>query len=91
VNGAPVFGAEWDLKCAIPWRYPEIGYRTYFAYNPLEGTLQWDGDRLGYRYGRTIAETHDIFLLQTAPPSFARATAPFAIRPDLTVETNPSR
>jgi hypothetical protein len=88
VNGAPVFTAPWDLNSAMPWKYPVLQGRTFVVYNPYAGALEWDGSRLVYGQAHPIAETRDVYLWLPAQHGFTRATRPFRIRPDLTVESD---
>jgi hypothetical protein len=88
VNGAPVFTAPWDLNSAMPWKYPVLQGRTFVVYNPYAGALEWDGSRLVYGQAHPIADTRDVYLWLHAQHGFTRATRPFRIRPDLTVESD---
>jgi hypothetical protein len=90
VNGAAVFTEAWDLKAAMPWKYPELEGRTFLVYRPHSGTLAWDGGQLAFS-GQPPLATHDIYLWQPARRSFARAAAAFTVHQDLIVDTNPSR
>jgi hypothetical protein len=88
VNGAPIFTAAWDLNSAMPWKYPSLQGRTFVVYNPYAGALAWDAGKLAYGRAHPLAETRDVYIWQPARRSFTRATGPFRIRPDLTVESH---
>jgi hypothetical protein len=88
VNGAPVFTAAWDLNSAMPWKYPSLQGRRFVVYNPYAGALAWDGSKLAYGRAHPLAETRDVYVWQPAQRNFTRATGPFRILQDLTVETH---
>lgn len=51
VSGAPIFDSTWDLNAAMPWKYPSLAGRVFFAYNPENGVLRWDNGNLRYETG----------------------------------------
>lgn len=86
VNGAPVFAAGWDINIAIPWAYPFLQGRKFIVYNPWQGPMKWDGNRLSYPDGAVLETTSVLYLWRPADLSFWRADEPFVINQNLTIE-----
>lgn len=87
VNGAPVFDSVWDLNAAMPWKYPSLAGRVFFAYNPGNGVLRWDNGTLRYETGEPYEiPSEQLYIWWPAKGSFAEARHRFRVLPRVGVE-----
>jgi hypothetical protein len=87
VNRAPIFDSAWDLNAAVPWKYPRLAGRVFFAYDPENGVLRWDNGKLRYETGEpyeTLSER--LYVWRPAEPIFAEARRRFRVLPGVGVE-----
>jgi hypothetical protein len=89
VNGAPIFGAPWDIYHAIPWAYPFLRSRKFIMYSPINGPMKWNGKELSYEGQAALEITPEVYLWRPSDISFWRPAGPFVIHQNLTVEQLP--
>jgi hypothetical protein len=87
VHGAPIFDSVWDLNAAMPWKYPFLAGRVFFAYNPAGGALRWDGAILRYETSEPYATPSPrLYIWRPLERGFNQAHRPFRVLPNLAIE-----
>lgn len=89
VNGAPIFGATWDINTAVPVTYPVLAGHPITIYSMWLGPMYWDGEQLRYDMQHPVAKTSDVYLWRPLDHFFVHATRPFEIGMDLSVRYLP--
>jgi hypothetical protein len=87
VNGAPIFAAPWDINSAMSATYPFLADRVFVVYSPYGGPMIWTGSRLSYPGQPPVELGSALYVWKPAAPLFFRATVPFRVNPDLSIDT----
>jgi hypothetical protein len=85
VNGAPIFGATWDINSALPWAYPFLRTREFVLYNPWQGPLKWDGKELSYA-DQSTEPAAAVYVWRASDRRFWQPAGHFVVNQDLTVQ-----
>jgi len=78
VNGAPIFGAPWDINAAMLMTHPVTNGHEFVPYNPWLGPLKWNGDTLAYE-SLKIKQARDLYVWLPSSRDFYKATKPFRV------------